>query len=78
MVPFNYIDLPLVVVAQKTPSNGCRVGESLCVYSDRPSAFQLIGTVNKKSSAKLLQLAYAYEKERGELIYPFTVTDNNL
>jgi Asp-tRNA(Asn)/Glu-tRNA(Gln) amidotransferase A subunit family amidase len=71
MVPFNYFDLPLVVVPQKTPSKECINVENLCSYNNRPSSFQLIGSVNQYSAAKLLRLAYAYEKERGELIYPF-------
>ena len=62
MVPFNYADLPLVVVPAAV--SRCRGGA--CPYALRPRAFQLVG----RNEATLLRLAAAYELERGELAYP--------
>ena len=63
MVPFNYADLPLVVVPAAV--SRCR-GGGACPYALRPRAFQLVG----RNEATLLQLAAAYELERGELEFP--------
>ena len=63
MVPFNYADLPLVVVPAAV--SRCR-GGGACPYALRPRAFQLVG----RNEATLLRLAAAYELERGELAYP--------
>ena len=63
MVPFNYADLPLVVVPAAV--SRCRDGGA-CPYALRPRAFQLVG----RNEATLLRLAAAYELERGELEFP--------
>jgi Asp-tRNA(Asn)/Glu-tRNA(Gln) amidotransferase A subunit family amidase len=63
MVPFNYADLPLVVVPAAV--SRCR-GGGACPYALRPRAFQLVG----RNESILLRLAAAYELERGELHYP--------
>ena len=63
MVPFNYADLPLVVVPAAV--SRCR-GGGACPYALRPRAFQLVG----RNEATLLRLAAAYELERGELAFP--------
>ncbi len=63
MVPFNYADLPLVVVPAAV--SRCR-GGGACPYALRPRAFQLVG----RNESILLRLAAAYELERGELEFP--------
>ena len=63
MVPFNYADLPLVVVPAAV--SRCR-GGGACPYALRPRSFQLVG----RNESILLRLAAAYELERGELEFP--------
>jgi len=74
MVPFNYADLPLVVVpaaASRCESRDSRDSRGACPYSRRPRSFQLVGTSEASSEATLLKLAAAYESLRGDLKYPF-------
>ena len=65
MVPFNYADLPLVVVPAAVSRCDSR-GGGACPYALRPRAFQLVG----RNESILLRLAAAYELERGELAFP--------
>mmetsp|Transcript_20184 Transcript_20184/g.43860 ORF Transcript_20184/g.43860 Transcript_20184/m.43860 type:complete len:525 (+) Transcript_20184:129-1703(+) len=69
MVPFNYADLPLVVVPQKVAGKTCK--DLFCGYADRPRSFQLVGTSSSLETGelRLLQLSKAYEQVRGELVY---------
>ena len=71
MVPFNYADVPLVVVPQRVASESCKQGDVFCEEKDRPFSFPLIGSNNSDSAAILLQLAHAYEQKRGPLVYPY-------
>ena len=65
LVPFNYADLPLVVVPAAVSRCDSR-GGGACPYALRPRAFQLVG----RNESILLRLAAAYELERGELEFP--------